>query len=85
MSFAKNMSTNLSNKYSQKLLNSAKKSKTDAIKTASKKVIQKTVKANGDLNGMIADKITNISKSPKELYSHELYLKTNANETDIPK
>ena len=33
-SFAKNMSQNLSNKYSQKLLDSAKKSTTDPIKTA---------------------------------------------------
>ena len=35
LSFAKNMSKNLSNKYSQKLFDSAKKSTTDAIKTAS--------------------------------------------------
>ena len=38
-SFAKNMSKHLSNKYGQKLLDSAKKSATDAIKTASKRVI----------------------------------------------
>ena len=81
MSFAKNVSTNLSNKYSQKLLNSGKKSKIDAIKTASKKVIQKTAEANGDLNGKIADKIAIVSKSTKELHSHELYLKANVNET----
>ena len=37
LSFAKNMGKNLSNKYSQKLLNSPKKSTMDAIKTASKK------------------------------------------------
>ena len=36
-SFAKNMGKNLSNKYSQKRLDGAKKSGTDAIKTASKK------------------------------------------------
>ena len=35
-SFAKNMGTHLSNKYSQKLLESTKKSTTDAIKTATK-------------------------------------------------
>ena len=40
-SFAKNMGKNLSNKYGQKRLDSAKKSKTDAIKTASKRAIQK--------------------------------------------
>ena len=61
--FAKNMGKSLSNKYDQKLLDSAKKSTTDAIKTASKKVIQKTAEATGDLIGnKIADKITSVSK-----------------------
>ena len=56
LSFAKNMGKSLSNKYGQKLLNSAKKSTTDAIKTASKRVIQKTAEATGDLIGnKIAD------------------------------
>ena len=40
LSFAKNISKNLSNKYGQKLLDSVKKSTTDAIKTASKRAIQ---------------------------------------------
>ena len=40
--FAKNVGKNLSNKYSQKLIDTAKKSTTDAIKTASKRAIQKT-------------------------------------------
>ena len=64
------MGNDLSNKYVQKLLDSAKKSRTDAIKTASKKVIQKIVEATGDLTGnKIADKITCYSKkkSTKEL------------------
>ena len=53
----------LSNKYSQKILDSAKKSTTDAIKTASKRAIQKTAEATGDLIGnKIADKITSISE-----------------------
>ena len=39
LSFAKNMDKNWSNKYSQKLLDSAKKSATDAIKTASNKAV----------------------------------------------
>ena len=39
LSFAKNMDKNLSNKYGQKLLNRVKRSLTDAIKTASKRVI----------------------------------------------
>ena len=37
--FAKNMGKNLNNKYSQRLLDSAKTSTTDAIETASKKAI----------------------------------------------
>ena len=51
LSFAKNMGKSLSNKYGQKLLDSAKKSTTDAIKTASKRAIQKTAEATGDLIG----------------------------------
>ena len=46
LSFAKNMGKNLSNKYRQKLLGSAKKSTTDAIKTASKRAIQKISRSN---------------------------------------
>ena len=44
LSFAKNMGKNLSNKYSQKPLDTVKKSTTDAIKTASQKAIQKQQK-----------------------------------------
>ena len=53
----------------KKLVDTAKKSGTDAIKTASKKAIQKTAEATVDLIGnKIADKITSISKnSVKEL------------------
>ena len=73
LSFAKNMGKNLSNKYSKKLIDTAKKSTTDAIKTASNRVIQKTAEATGDLIGNeIADKITNVSKkSNKELPNEE--------------
>ena len=73
LSFAKNMGKSLSNKYGQKLLDSAKKSTTDAIKTASKRAIQKTAEATGDLIGnKIADKITSASKkSTKELQNNE--------------
>ena len=64
LSFAKSMSKNLSNKYGQKLLDSAKKYTTDAIKTASKRAIQKAAEATGDLIGKkIADKITSVSKN----------------------
>ena len=71
LSFAKNMTKNVSNKHGQKLLNSAEKSATDVIQTASKRAIQKTVEATGDLIGnKIADKITSVSKkSPTELHS----------------
>ena len=46
LSFAKNMGKSLSNKYGQKRLDSAKKSTTDAIKTASKRAIQKNSGSN---------------------------------------
>ena len=42
---------NLSNKYSQKLLDSPKKSNANAIKTGSKRAIQKTTERTGDLIG----------------------------------
>ena len=44
LSFEKNMGTQLSSKYDQKLLDSAKESTTDAIRTASKRAIQKQQK-----------------------------------------
>ena len=49
----------MSNKYSQKRLDSAKKSTTDTIKAASKRAIQKIAEATDDLIGnKIAGKIT---------------------------
>ena len=67
LSFGKNMVTHLSNKYSQKRLDTAKKSSIDARKTASKRAIQKTAEATGDLIGnKIADKITGRA-SPKDV------------------
>ena len=74
LSFAKNKGKSLSNKYGQKLLDSAKNCTTDAIKTASKRAIQKTAGATGDMIGnKIADKITTVSqkKSTKELPNDE--------------
>ena len=57
LSFAKNIGKNLSGKFSQKFLDSAKKFTTCAIKTASKREIQKAEEAIGDLIGKrIADK-----------------------------
>ena len=86
LSFAKNVGKNatkvakiMSNKYSQKILDSAKKSTTDAIIFASKRAIQKTGEATSNLIGnKIADKITNVSKK----YSEKLQ---NDDELEIPK
>ena len=51
----------------KKLVDNAKKSATDAIKTPSKRAIQKTAEATGDLIGnKIADKITRLQKSTKK-------------------
>ena len=53
---------NLSGKYSQKLLDHAKQSATDPLKTASKRVIQKTAEATGGLIGTKrADKVSKFS------------------------
>ena len=46
LSFAKNVGKYLNNKYSKKLLDAAKKTTTDAIKTASKGAIQKNSRSN---------------------------------------
>ena len=70
LSFARNIGThaakvakNMSNRYSQKLVDTAKKSAKDAIKTASKRAIQNTAEATGNLIGnKIPDKITSASK-----------------------
>ena len=62
LSFAKNMVKYLNNKYSQKLIDATKKSTTDAIKTASKRVTQKTAEATDDLIvDKSPDKITSVS------------------------
>ena len=52
LSFAKNMDKSMDKnigKYSQKLLDHAKKSAADALKTSSKRVIKKTADATGGL------------------------------------
>ena len=63
----KNISKNLNGKFSQKHLNHAKQSATDALKTDSKRVIQKTTEATGDFIGnRVADRIKKVSTtSPK--------------------
>ena len=72
LSFARNIGThaakvakNMSDKYSQKLVDTAKKSATDAVKTVSKRAIQKTAEATGDLIG-------NKRKRDEEIQSNEV-------------
>ena len=81
LSFAKNIGRNLSNKYGQKLLESAKKSTTDTIKATSERAIQNTAETTGDLTGTkIAYEITNVSK--KSLV--HLQIDDTSNETETP-
>ena len=56
LSFAKNIGKNINSKYSQKLVDSAKMSPTDATKTASKRAIQKAEEATGVAFNKIAIK-----------------------------
>ena len=67
----------LGDKYSKKLIDAATKTGIDATNTASKRVVQKTTEATGDLIGnKIDDKITSIGKAkekekinkPEEMY-----------------
>ena len=54
-------------KYGKKLMDTATKTKIDAAKTSSKRVVQKTAYATGDLIGnKIADKITSFGKPKKK-------------------
>ena len=62
----KNVSKDLSVKYSQKLLGHAKQSATDALITTSKRVVQKTAETTGDfISNNIDDKITEVLKNSK--------------------
>ena len=68
LSFAKNIGKDISSKYSQKLVDSAKKSAIDAIKTASKRPIQKTAETTGDLiDNKSADKTTSNGVALKKI------------------
>ena len=98
LSFAKNMaknigtniSKNLRGKYGsgmlvvrQKLLDHAKKSAKDALKTSSKRVIQKTAEATGDLIGnKNANRIIKASKSSQQNNSETF---TNEQDKEVPK
>ena len=84
-SISKNKSKNLSGKYSpgilatrQSFLDHAKKSATDALKTASKIAIQKAEETTSDLIGnKIANRITKVSNNSEQV--------TNDQGKDIPK
>ena len=93
LSFAKSMGQSIGkniSKYSpgmldacQKLLDYAKQSATDAFKTTSKRVIQKTAEATGDFIGnKIANKITRVSENSQQNNSGTV---TNENDKEIPK
>ena len=68
LSFAKKFG----NKYGKRLMDTATKTRIDAAKTASKRVVQKTSEGTKDLIGnKIADQITSIGK-PKEKEKKEI-------------
>ena len=87
---SKNISKNLSSKYSpgmiasrKKLLGHAKQSATDALKTTSKRVTQKTAEATGDLiDNKIANRVTGFSKNSQQNNSETV---TKENDKEIPK
>ena len=79
----KNISKNVDGKYGSKHLDHAKQSAADAIKTFSKRVIQKTPEGIVDLIGNeIANRITNVSKNLQQINSE---IVTNKNYKEILK
>ena len=71
----------MNGKYSQNLLDHAKQSATDALKTSTNSVIQKTAEATGDLIGnKTANKVTKVSRN-----SQQNNLDTFTNENDKEK
>ena len=59
-------------------MNTVTKTGIDPAKTASKRIVQKTAEASGDLIGnKIADKITSVGKSKEKLNKpEEIYIPT---------
>ena len=79
----KNIGTNLSFIYNQKLFDHAKQSTTDALKTSSKRVIQTMVQATGDVIGNeIASRITKVLRRPLQNNSETI---TDEHDKEIPK
>ena len=71
MSFARTFG----NKYGKKIIDITTKTGIDIAKTASKRVVQKTKEATGDLIGnKIADKITSIGKTKEKQIIDDLKL-----------
>ena len=67
-SIGKNISKNLSSKHSQKNIDHANQSARDALKTASKRAIQKIAEATRHLVGKkIANRITKFQKSHNKI------------------
>ena len=67
----------------QKLLDYAKQSAIDKLKTTSKRVIQKATEATSDSNGnKTADRITKVSRGSRQNNSETL---TNKHDKEIPK
>ena len=75
----KKISKNISSKYRQKSLDHAKKSATDALKTAS---VQKTAEATGDLIGKKNDRNTKVLQISPQNNSETV---TNEHDKKIPK
>ena len=66
------LQNNICNKYGKKLMDTATKTGINAAKTASKRVVQKTTPATGDLTGnKTPEKITSIG-TPKEKETKEI-------------
>ena len=71
MSFARTFG----NKYGKKIIDTTTKTGIDIAKTASKRVVQETKEATGDLIGnKIADKITSIGKTKEKQVIDDLRL-----------
>ena len=73
LSFAKKFG----DKYGKKLMDTGTKTEIDAVKTASKRVIEKTTEATGGFIGNKTDKITSLGKTKskeKEEERQEIYI-----------
>ena len=79
LTFAKKIGENISNKYSQKLVDSA-------IKSGAIQAIQKTAEATGSsIGNKIADKISSVSKKPAKMHSNGEELHSNEANNEISK